>query len=95
MLPNLPNEARISYRRPADTYLPAFSGALTALDFAVTATQRLDALQQIGVGGVAATAVAYTAIKHHHLNTAVAYTSSDIYFLPLIVEITEAQKALN
>ena len=100
LLPNRPDEARTSHRRPADVYLPAFNGAPTALDFAVTATQRLDALQQVGVGGAAAAAVAYTEVKRQHLNTAAACASSGIHFLPLVVETTgawapEAQKALN
>ena len=100
LLPNRPDEARTSHRRPADVYLPAFNGAPTALDFAVTATQRLDALQQVGVGGAAAAAVAYTEVKRQHLNTAAACASSGIHFLPLVVETTgawapEAHKALN
>lgn len=56
LLPQRPDDTSSARRRPADVFLPSFLGRPTALDFAVTAPQRLDAL---GARGGCAAAVAY------------------------------------
>lgn len=82
-------------RRPADVFLQSFLGRPTALDFAVTAPQRLEAL---GGGGDSA-AEAYTAFKRRHLATADVCAAQQVVFL-LVIETTgawapEAAKALD
>ena len=43
-LPQQPDDLSAARRRPADVFLPSFQGRPTAIDFAVTAPQRLDVL---------------------------------------------------
>ena len=84
-------------RRPADVFLPSFLGRPTALDFAVTAPQRLDAL---GPRGGTSAAEAYTARKRQHLDTAATCAAQNVTFLPMVIETTgawspEAARALG
>lgn len=47
LLPHLqkPDDVSSARRRPADVFLPAFLGRPTAIDFAITAPQRVDVLE--------------------------------------------------
>ncbi|CAK9056954.1 unnamed protein product [Durusdinium trenchii] len=67
-----PDEVHNAPRRPADVFLPLFHGRPTALDFAITAPQRLDVL---GAAGITLAASAYTEHKRRHLDTAEALES--------------------
>ena len=44
LLPQSPEDTHSARRRPADVYLPALAGSPAALDFAITAPQRQEAL---------------------------------------------------
>ena len=97
LLPQRPDDVSSARRRPADVYLPSFLGRPTALDFAVTAPQRLDVL---GARGATTAAVAYADHKRRHLDTAAACEAQQVAFLPMVVETTgawapEAAKALG
>ena len=63
LLPQQPDEVHNARRRPADVFLPSFHGRPTALDFAITAPQRLDVL---GAAGITLAASAYTEHKRRH-----------------------------
>ena len=97
LLPQRPDDVRSARRRPADVFLPAFLGRPTAIDFAITAPQRLDVL---GSQGGASAASVYTDHKKRHLDTAAACAAQHVEFLPLVAETTgawapEAAKALD
>ena len=97
LLPQQPDDLSSARRRPADVFLPSFLGRPTALDFAVTAPQRLDALGPLG--GTSA-AEAYTAHKRQHLDTAATCAAQNVTFLPMVIETTgawspEAARALG
>ena len=97
LLPQSPDDVSSARRRPADLYLPAFLGRPTAIDFAITAPQRLDVL---GSHGGASAASLYTEHKRKHLDTAQACAAQHVEFLPLVAETTgawapEAIKALD
>ena len=97
LLPQQPDEVHNARRRPADVFLPSFHGRPTALDFAITAPQRLDVL---GAAGITSAASAYTEHKRRHLDTAEACAAQQVFFLPMAVETTgawapEAAKALE
>ena len=68
LLPQRPDEARLSQRRPADIFLPSLSGGPAALDLAVTAPQRQESLAQAGQQALAA-ASHYAAVKSTYLQT--------------------------
>ena len=73
------------------------SSQLSAIDFAITAPQRLDVL---GSQGGASAASVYTDHKKRHLDTAAACAAQHVEFLPLVAETTgawapEAAKALD
>ena len=87
LLPQRPDDAASARRRPADVFLPSFLGRPTALDFAVTAPQRLDAL---GGSGNTSAAEAYGAYKRRHLDTADACAAQHVTFLPMVIETTGA-----
>jgi len=87
LLPQRPDDAASARRRPADVFLPSFLGRPTALDFAVTAPQRLDAL---GGSGNTSAAEAYGAYKRRHLDTADACADQHVTFLPMVIETTGA-----
>ena len=87
-------------RRPADIFLPSFQGRPIAIDFAVTAPQRLDVLGAPGSYTPAAAAAAYSEHKRKHLDTEAVCRAQNVYFLPLVVETTgawasEAAKVLS
>ena len=69
LLPQHLDDHRSSQRRPADVFVPAFNGAPTAFDIAITAFQRLDTLAEAGHVAAAA-ATAYAEMKRKHLQTA-------------------------
>ena len=71
--PPRPDYVSSSHRRPADVFLPSFLGHPTALDFAITAPQRLDVL---GARGSESAAVAYSEHKRRHLGTSAACAAS-------------------
>ena len=87
LLPQQPDEVHHARRRPADVFLPSFHGRPTALDFAITAPQRLDVL---GAEGITSAASAYTEHKRRHLDTAEACAAQQVFFLPMVVETTGA-----
>ena len=66
LLPQRPDKARLSQRRPADIFLPSLSGGPAALDLLVTATQRQESLAQAGQQALAA-ASHYAAVKNTYL----------------------------
>lgn len=89
LLPSRPSDASTE-RRPADVYLPCWTGGLpAALDFAVTAPQR-----QAIVGDAAhtplAAADAYSQTKRDHLRTQESCTTQGIRFQPMVCETTGA-----
>ena len=87
LLPNHPEDVanNAAGRRPADVYLPAFAGAPTAFDFAITAPQRQESLalasQQAG-----AAAEAYARHKELHLGTSAACQAQGVKFVPMVAE---------
>ena len=100
LLPQQPDDLSAARRRPADVFLPSFQGRPTAIDFAVTAPQRLDVLGAPGSYTPAAAAAAYSEHKRKHLDTEAVCRAQNVHFLPLVVETTgawapEAAKALS
>ena len=99
LLPHQPDDHKTSHRRPADVFVPAFNGAPTAFDIAITAFQRLDTLAEAGHVAAAA-ATAYTEVKRKHLRTAELCAAQNVHFQPLVAESTgtwspEAAKVLQ
>ena len=81
--PEQPNAAR---RRPADVFLPSWTGgAPAALDLAVTSPQRQDLVQLAGTRAGAA-AESYEAYKRMYLQTAEDCASSGMAFVPMVAE---------
>ena len=89
LLPQRPDEARLSQRRPADIFLPSLSGGPAALDLAVTAPQRQESLAQAGQQALAA-ASHYAAVKSTYLQTSHTCAAQGVRFVPLVVETTGA-----
>ena len=87
LLPQRPDEARLSQRRPADIFLPSLSGGPAALDLAITAPQRQESLAQAGQEALAA-ATQYAAVKRSHLDTARTCAAQGVRFMPLLAEST-------
>jgi hypothetical protein len=75
LLPQRPDDVRSARGRPADVFLPAFLGRPTAIDFAITAPQRLDVL---GSQGGASAASVYTDHKKRHLDSAAACAAQHV-----------------
>jgi hypothetical protein len=89
LLPARPSDTA-SQRRPADIYLPCWTGGLpAALDFAVTAPQRQDIVGEAARTPLAA-AKAYSQTKRSHLATQEACEAQSIRFLPMVCETTGA-----
>jgi hypothetical protein len=86
LLPPSPEEPSSNRRRPADLYLPNWTGGgPAALDFACTSPQRQDALERSAQGGLSA-AESYTAFKKRYLNTAEQCSRQGVLFLPMVFE---------
>ena len=89
LLPQQPEDTGMARRRPADIFVPSFSGKPTAFDLAVTGFQRQASLGEAGrQGGAAATA--YSALKMSHLDTASLCQQQGLSFVPLVAETTGA-----
>ena len=89
LLPARPSDTA-SQRRPADVYLPCWTGGLpAALDFAITAPQRQDIVGEAARTPLAA-AKAYSQTKRSHLATQEACEAQNIRFLPMVCETTGA-----
>lgn len=87
LLPQQPEDTGVGRRRPADIFVPTFSGKPTAFDLAVTGFQRQASLGEAGrQGGAAATA--YSAVKMSHLDTASLCQQQGLSFIPLVAETT-------
>ena len=78
--PQRPDDVSSSHRRPADVFLPSFLGHPPALDFAITAPQRLDVL---GARGSESAAVAYSEHKRRHFGTSAACAAQQVTFQPM------------
>eukprot|EP00929_Paragymnodinium_shiwhaense_P035390 TRINITY_DN19100_c1_g1_i2.p2 TRINITY_DN19100_c1_g1~~TRINITY_DN19100_c1_g1_i2.p2 ORF type:complete len:220 (+),score=45.50 TRINITY_DN19100_c1_g1_i2:699-1358(+) len=90
LLPASPEDEDPSRRRPADVYLPAWlNGCPAALDFAVTAPQRQDNLEQASKEALAS-AVNYADVKRRHLNTDQLCREAGIEFVPMVCETSGA-----
>ena len=89
LLPQRPEEARVTARRPADIYLPSFQGSPVALDLAIVAPQRQETLAQAAQGALAA-ASSYTQTKETHLDTARLCSAQGVRFKPMVAEATGA-----
>jgi hypothetical protein len=88
-LPARPSDSS-SERRPADIYLPCWSGGLpAALDFAVTAPQRQAIVGEAARTPLAA-ASAYMQSKRDHLGTQEACATQGIRFQPMVCETSGA-----
>ena len=89
LLPQQPEDTGMARRRPADIFVPSFSGKPAAFDLAVTGFQRQASLGEAGrQGGTAATA--YSALKMSHLDTASLCQQQGVSFVPLVAETTGA-----
>ena len=100
LLPQQSDDLSAARHRPADVFLPSFQGRPIAIDFAVTAPQRLDVLGTPGSYTPAAAAAAYSEHKRKHLDTEAVCRAQNVHFLSLVVETTgawapEAAKALS
>ena len=90
LLPARATEADQSRRRPADVYLPTWTGGSpVALDFAVTAPQRQEILAASSQEALAS-ATAYSSSKREHLGTEAACLAQGVLFQPMVVETTGA-----
>ena len=77
-------------RRPADVYLPTWTGgAPAALDFAVTAPQKQGTLAQAAERALAA-ATEYSNRKREHQNTEDQCRAAGVTFVPMVAETTGA-----
>jgi hypothetical protein len=95
LLPLRPEETTqgADRRRPADVYLPAWTGGLpAALDFAVTAPQRQETLAQAATTPLAA-ASDYDQKKRTFLDTERVCLSLGVTFVPMVVETSGAWSA--
>ena len=89
LLPARPSDAA-SDRRPADIYLPCWTGGLpAALDFAVTAPQRQAIVGEAARNPLAA-AIDYMQTKRDHLGTQETCESQGIRFQPMVCETSGA-----
>ena len=89
LLPARPSEIS-SQRRPADIYLPCWTGGLpAALDFAVTAPQRQEIVSEAAHTPLAA-AKAYSQSKRDHQGTQDACDAQGIRFQPMVCETSGA-----
>ena len=90
LIPPRPDDTANNLRRPADIYLPAwYDGLPAALDFAVTAPQRLGIVATAAREALAA-ATAYSQQKRDHANTEADCTAAGVTFLPMVAETTGA-----
>ncbi|CAE8623744.1 unnamed protein product [Polarella glacialis] len=92
LLPSRPGDINQNEQaqRPADVYLPCFTGGLpAALDFAVTAPQRQETLTQATVTALAA-ASDYDRKKRSFRGTEEACRNQGVTFLPVVIETTGA-----
>ena len=81
--PDKPNQER---RRPADVYLPTWTGGQpAALDFAVTSPTRPDMLS-LSCSSAGAAAAAYAQHKRLHLQTEADCASQGVTFVPMVAE---------
>jgi len=86
LLPPSPDTPGSNLRRPADVFLPSWSGgAPAALDLAITSPQRLDVLRQASLRKGAA-AEAYEVYKRNYLDTSAVCTSQGLSFIPMVAE---------
>ena len=96
LLPARPSDHH-SQARPADVYLPCWTGGLpAALDFAITAPQRQDIVSEASRTPLAA-ATSYSDCKRAHNNTELACSNQGIRFQPMVSETSGAwaPEALN
>jgi len=90
LLPAKPDDTSNDRRRPADLYLPAWlNGSPAALDFAVTAPQRQDALELASREALAA-ATTYSQTKRNYLQTDSLCREAGVQFQPMVCETTGA-----
>ena len=68
-------------------YLPALAGSPAALDFAITAPQRQEALA-IASRETGAAAADYARLKERHLDTAKSCEAQGVVFVPMVAEST-------
>ena len=87
LLPQSPEDTHSARRRPADVYLPALAGSPAALDFAITAPQRQEALA-IASRETGAAAADYARLKERHLDTAISCEAQGVVFVPMVAEST-------
>ena len=86
LLPPGPDNPGSNLRRPADVYLPSWTGgAPAALDLAVTSPQRQDILSQATLRCGAA-AEAYEMYKRAYKDTAADCASQGLSFIPMVAE---------
>ena len=89
LLPARPSDST-SLRRPADIYLPCWTGGLpAALDFAITAPQRQGIVSEAANTPLAA-AIEYTQAKRDHLGTQAACETQGVRFQPMVCETSGA-----
>ena len=89
LLPARPSDST-SQKRPADIYLPCWTGGLpAAFDFASTAPQRQGIVSEAAKTPLAA-AVDYTQSKRTHLGTQVACEAQGVRFQPMVCETSGA-----
>ena len=99
LLPSRPSDGARSLRRPADVYLPCWTGGFpAALDFAVTAPQRQGIVSIAAVESLA-TATAYSQTKRDYQETEKACALQGVKFIPMVCETsgawaTEARETL-
>jgi hypothetical protein len=88
--PNLlqpsPDQPEAQHRRPADVFLPSWTGgASAALDLGITNPQRIDLLtlaaQQAGTAETA-----YELVKRNHMTTAADCQSQGMSYIPIVGE---------
>ena len=85
LLPSRPSDGARSLRRPADVYLPCWTGGFpAALDFAVTAPQRQGIVSIAAVESIAA-ATAYSQTKRDYQETEKACAFQGVKFIPMVL----------
>ena len=85
LLPLRPEDRGLERRRPADVFVPSLAGVPTALDLAVTATQRPESLREASQHAGAA-AASYDQVKADHLHTAQICRDQGVHFQPMVAE---------
>jgi hypothetical protein len=81
-----PEQPGAGRRRPADVFLPSWTGGLpAALDLAITSPHRADAPPE-AITKAGATAQAYERTKRNHLNTEADCSAQGIAFIPIVGE---------